>query len=71
MTEVTSDLIVTMRHVRSAKLCARGTRAWFKRYGLDHGDFLANGIPAEKLIAVGDPLGLRAVEEARKEADLG
>lgn len=67
MTEVTSEVVVTMRHVRAAKLCARGTRAWFKRYDLDHNDFLANGIPAEKLIALGDPLGLRAVEEAMKD----
>jgi hypothetical protein len=57
-----------MRHVRAARLCAGGARAWFKHYGLDHNDFLANGIPVSVLEATGDPLALRAVAAAKEEA---
>jgi hypothetical protein len=68
VTEVTSELRVTMRHVRAAKLCSRGARAWFKHYELDYNDFLTNGILAAKLEATGDPLALRAVAAAKEEA---
>ena len=68
-TEVTSELRVTMRHVRAAKLCSRGARAWFIQYKLDYNDFLANGIPVSVLEARGDPLALRAVAAAREEAE--
>lgn len=69
MTEVTSELRVHMRHIRAAKICARGARTWFPRQGFDYQDFLANGIPADVLSATGDPLALRAVEQARIESD--
>lgn len=68
MTEVTSELRVTMRDIRAAKLCAGGTRIWFKRQGLDHSDFLTNGIPARVLIETGDALALRAVAAAQERA---
>jgi hypothetical protein len=58
-----------MRHVRAARLCTRGARAWFKLYDLDYNDFLANGICVSVLEATDDPLALRAVEAAREEAD--
>lgn len=69
MTEVTSDPVVRMRHVRAAKLCARGARAWFVLYRLDWNEFLADGTPASVLEATGDPLALRAVREAKAEHD--
>lgn len=69
MTEVTSELRVHMRHIRAARICARGARTWFPRQGLDYADFLANGIPADVLTDTGDPLALRAVEQARIESD--
>lgn len=68
MTEVTSDLRVRPRHVRSAKLCMSGARAFFKRYDLDYHGFLSDGVPASVLEEIGDPLGLRAVTAAREEA---
>lgn len=69
MTEVTSEPHVFMRHIRQAKLCAGGTRTWWKDNGLDWTDFLKNGIPGEKLLATGDPLARRPVEAARAERD--
>jgi hypothetical protein len=60
-----------MRHVRAARLCTRGARAWFKLYKFDYNDFLANGIPAGVLEATGDPLALRAVAAAMEEAANG
>lgn len=59
------ELIITMRDIRAAKMCSRGTRAFFQRHGLDWSAFLKNGIPAEKLAATGDPMALQVVEVAR------
>lgn len=69
MVEVTSEPRVFMRHIRQAKLCAGGTRTWWKNNGLDWNDFLKNGIPGEALLATGDPLAQRPVEAARAERD--
>jgi hypothetical protein len=67
--EVTSELQVYMRHLRAAKICARGARTWFPKQGFPYQDFLDNGISAELLTATGDPFALRAVEQARIERD--
>lgn len=69
MPEVTSEPRVFMRHIRRAKLCAGGTRTWWKDNGLDWNDFLKNGIPGEKLLETGDPFAQRVVEIARAEQD--
>lgn len=61
------DPTVTMKHIRAARLCAGGTRRWFKSHGLDWSDFLANGIPASILGQWGDPLAERAIDEAKKD----
>lgn len=58
-------MIVTMRHVRQAKMCSRGARAFFDRHGLDWLEFLRSGVAAEKLIATGDAMALKVVEVAR------
>lgn len=61
-------MIVTVNHARRAGLCAFGMRAWFVRHGLDFARFLANGIEADAIIATGDAMALKAVEQAEKEA---
>ena len=58
---------VKIEHVRAAKLCVNGARAWFARYDLDFRSFLRDGLPAETLRATGDPLAERAIAEAMKE----
>jgi hypothetical protein len=56
-----------MRHLRAARICARGARRWFKQHEIDWQGFLDNGVPAELLSATGDPFALRAVEQAKAE----
>lgn len=62
-------IIVRMKHVRSAELCSRGTRAWFDRHKLDFNVFLDKGLPVETIEATNDELGLRVAAIARKEAE--
>ncbi|QXV73587.1 putative tail assembly protein [Rhizobium phage RHph_X2_30] len=69
MTAENQQIVVFMRHIRSANLCAGGTRQWFRRQGFDWTDFLNNGIPIEKMEATGDPLALRVTAIARQEVD--
>jgi hypothetical protein len=64
-------VIITMQHVRKTTgfsrrvgLCARGTRAWFKKYNLDYSDFLKNGIDEEVLLSTGDAFAVAVVEQA-------
>lgn len=58
---------VTMTHIRAAKMCRKGTRIFFERHGFDWADFLANGIPAERLASTGDAMALQVVRIARGE----
>lgn len=57
-------MIIRVHHVRRAKLCSKGMRAWFARYGLDYGSFLKNGIAEEALLATGDAFAKKVVEQA-------
>jgi hypothetical protein len=57
--------LVTMRHVRQAKMCSRGARAFFIRHNLDWRTFLKQGLPAEVIAGTGDAMALRVVEVAR------
>lgn len=66
-----SQITVFMRHIRAANLCAGGTREWFVRHGFDWADFIANGMPIEKMEGTGDPLALRVTTQARLEAEHG
>jgi hypothetical protein len=47
---------VTIRDLRDARYCLAGVRPWFRRHGLEWGDFLAHGIEADCLRATGDAL---------------
>lgn len=60
-----ADVTVTMEHVRAARMCSRGARAFFERHGLDWQRFLAEGLPAEQIEATGDAMALKVVEVAR------
>lgn len=64
-------VIVRIEHIRAAKICVAGARGWFPAYGLDFRAFLRDGLPASVLLATGDPLAERAVEQAMKEARHG
>lgn len=58
-------VIVRMHHVRAAKMCSRGARAFFERHGLDWARFLHEGLPVEEIAATNDAMALRVCEVAR------
>lgn len=66
---MSTDVLVTIAHVRAAGLCVHGTRAWFARQGLDFRAFLARGLPASVLLATGDAMAARVVEVACRYAE--
>lgn len=66
-----SDLTIHVRHMRQANLCMRGVRAWFAARDWCWASFVADGRPASDFIATGDPLAMRPVEAARREAAHG
>lgn len=66
---MSTDVLVTIAHVRAAGLCVHGTRTWFARQGLDFRAFLARGLPASVLLATGDAMAQRVVEVACRDAE--
>ena len=62
---MSEQVIVNMSHVRKARMCSRGARAFFERHGLDWQAFLREGIQAERLEATGDAMAMKVVEVAR------
>jgi hypothetical protein len=66
-------MIVTFRHAltipgfsKRRGFCRNGMRTWFERNGLDYADFKRNGIPEEKLLAVGDAFAIATVQWAHE-----
>jgi len=59
------DLIVTIKDVRAAKLCAGGSRKFCRRHGIDWNDFVTNGIPASRLLEIDSAIMVDLVEVAR------
>lgn len=57
-------IVVTIQDVRAARLCTGGTRRWFANRGLDFKAFLRDGLDAEVLRALGDPLADQAIAAA-------
>lgn len=62
-------VMVRHHHMKAAGInfCNKGARAFFDRHGLDWNEFMARGIPEEKLVAIGDAMAMRVVEQARAE----
>lgn len=69
MTEIVSELRVYSRHLRAARICAKGARSWWDLQGFDYSDFRTNGILASTLTATGDALALKVVAIAEAERD--
>lgn len=65
MTAENADVLVRMEHIRAARMCSRGTRAFFERHGLDWNAFLREGISGSQLEATGDAMAKKVVEVAR------
>lgn len=71
MTSQAEPLIVGMRHVRAAKVCASGTRAWCGRHGFDFRAFVKAGLPVETVEATGEAVAVRIARVAREEQASG
>lgn len=65
---MSNDVVVKVEHLRKARMCSRGARAWAQRYGIDYVKFLQEGISATELEATGDALGMKLAAVAREEA---
>lgn len=59
-------MIITTKDLQPVKYCARGARRWFEQHGLDWSKFVFEGLPEEVFIATGDPMAIKAIEEARR-----
>jgi hypothetical protein len=68
-----SELRVYLRHQRAAQICVPGSRRWFESRGLDWKDYCRNGISADVLRKLDDPISNRALAaaEAEQEASNG
>lgn len=60
-----NDPLVFMQDIRSAKMCSRGARDFFKRHEIDWNRFLKEGLPASEFERTGDAMALQVVEVAR------
>ena len=65
---MTQELMVTVKHIRAANLCARGARQWFTARGLDYNEFLTRGLPISRVDAIGDALAKQVADAARLDA---
>lgn len=65
------SVLVFPKHLRSAMICTRGGREWFKAKGLDWSRFVIEGLDSDVLLATGDPFAVKAVEAAEKDAARG
>lgn len=64
--EVTSGVLVKMRHIRAANLCASGTKAWFDHHEIDMRR-LRDGVPVEEIEATGDKMAFDVAGIARAD----
>jgi len=63
--ESETDPIITINDARKAGYCVNGMRKWARHHNLDFKDFVKNGLPASKLLATGDQLGINIVNRAK------
>ena len=56
------EMKIYMSDLRKAKMCARGSRAFFLSQGWDWQDFLKNGIELEVVKASKDAMAQQVVE---------
>jgi hypothetical protein len=61
-----STLRVIHADIAAIKFCNRGARMFFDRHGLDWGLFMREGIDADVLAKLGDEMGLKAIQQAKR-----
>ena len=57
---------VILQDLRTAGVCFRGARPWFRRHGLAWSALVDHGIAAERLTETGDATALRVVRIAKE-----
>ena len=57
-------MIITMRHIRKAKMCSHGAREFCRTYGIDWSKFLSKGVDESVILNTGDAAGRRVVDVA-------
>lgn len=62
---MTEQVKVKMIHVRQAKMCSRGARAFFEKHNLDWQKFLDEGLPVAVIEATGDAMALQVAKVAK------
>lgn len=60
-------MIITVQDLRVQRMCRKGAKAFFDRYGLDWTAFTKAGIDEEKLLSTNDALAVKLVEGTRNE----
>ena len=58
-------MIITMRHIRKAKMCSKGGRAFAKKHNVDWEDFLKNGVDSKDFEDMDDAMVQKVLEIAR------
>lgn len=62
-------VMVTMRHMRAARMCSRGARQFFAKRGWDWSAFLRDGLPVEMFEETGDAMAMQVAAVARREQE--
>lgn len=62
---MSDELIITMNHVRKAKMCSSGARQFFIDHDLDWYKFISEGLPSSVIEATNDAMALQVVEVAK------
>lgn len=67
------SLIITLEHLATVPgfkpkpgFCRTGIRTWCAQNGVDWNRLRHHGLPAELLLAIGDPFALAVVEHAKQ-----
>ncbi|AZS50633.1 hypothetical protein DM558_07505 [Entomomonas moraniae] len=59
-------MMITIDHVKAQGYCAKGARVFFKEYGLNWQDFLAQGIEANTLLATHNEMAIALVKKVQE-----
>lgn len=58
-----------VHHIRAARLCTKGARQWFATRGLDWNQFLAEGLDADFVRGLNDPISNQVLAAAEQESN--
>lgn len=60
------QVIATWNHAKELGYCSMGIRRWCAARGLDHLEFVKNGVPTDWLRQCGDAMATRLADYAEK-----